>query len=73
MGADLDVGDSDFIEYKGAEEKSFVIESLYANLRYFYKDLRMPKDDIPSTSKERVYASASSEKWRHPTNNFFPI
>jgi hypothetical protein len=56
VGATLDVGNIAFIEYKQAVEESFGIESPHANLRHFYKDPRLPKDDIPSVSKECVYA-----------------
>jgi hypothetical protein len=42
----------DWDVYKGAEMEKTRTESPYANLSYFYKDLRLPKDEIPSNSQE---------------------
>jgi hypothetical protein len=56
MGANLDVGNIDWIEYKEAEEEKFGSESPYTNPRYFSKDPRALKDDESSTSKRCVYA-----------------
>ncbi|CAD0100763.1 unnamed protein product, partial [Aureobasidium mustum] len=44
MGANLDVGDISWIEYKEAEEERFGSESPYTNTRYYARDPREPKD-----------------------------
>ncbi|KAG9660984.1 hypothetical protein KCU81_g9903, partial [Aureobasidium melanogenum] len=53
MGANLDVGNISWIEYKEAEQEKFGSESPYTNKRYFSRDPREPKDTDSHTS---VYA-----------------
>ncbi|THY02193.1 hypothetical protein D6D01_10311 [Aureobasidium pullulans] len=56
MGANLDVGNIDWIEYKEAEEEKFGSESPYTNPRYFSTDPRVPREDNSATSEKCVYA-----------------
>ncbi|THX11011.1 hypothetical protein D6D13_05017 [Aureobasidium pullulans] len=56
VGANLDVGNIDWIEYKEAEEEKFGSESPYTNPRYFSKDPRVPREDDSTTSENCVYA-----------------
>lgn len=53
LGANLDVGNIDWIEYKEAEEEKFGSGSPYTNQRYFSRDPREPKDTGSHTT---VYA-----------------
>ena len=56
VGANLDVGNIDWIEYKEAEEEKLGSESPYTNPRYFSKDPRVPREDDSTTSENCVYA-----------------
>ncbi|THZ34048.1 hypothetical protein D6C88_10497 [Aureobasidium pullulans] len=56
VGANLDVGNIDWIEYKEAEEEKFGSESPYTNPRYFSRDPRVPREDDSTTSENCVYA-----------------
>jgi len=56
VGANLDVGNIDWIAYKEAEEERFGSESPYTNPRYFSKDPRVPREDDSTTSENCVYA-----------------
>lgn len=54
MGANLDVGNIDWIEYKEVEEEKSGSESPYTNKRYFTRDPRQPKS--PDDAHTTVYA-----------------
>jgi hypothetical protein len=56
MGANLDVGNIDWIEYKEAEQEKFGGDSPYTNPRYFLKDPRTLKQDDTSAPATIAYA-----------------